>query len=227
VRGSEFVGWVKRRFAAQSHSLIHFAKHLKMFRMIQGSRSEWDWLLDDLRECGVVVEAGLSEAETREVESRFDIRFPPDLRALLQTGLPVDGPFPDWRDGDEGKLRSRLAWPLDGMKFDVENNSFWFPEWGKRPTSLEESFSIAARAVAAAPRLIPVFAHRYIPAEPPKSGNPVFSVYQTDIIIYGNDLMSYFSREFKGVAKWHTPPLDPRDIPFWSRLTFGDFTPQE
>ena len=46
----------------------------------------------------------------------------------------------------------------------------------------------------------------------------VFSVYQTDIIIYGNDLLSYFAHEFHGVAKWHTPPLDARTIRFWSAL---------
>ena len=46
----------------------------------------------------------------------------------------------------------------------------------------------------------------------------MFSVYQTDIIIYGNDLLSYFAHEFGGVATWHTPPLDARSIRFWSEL---------
>jgi hypothetical protein len=38
---------------------------------------------------------------------------------------------------------------------------------------------------------------RYIPAEPNESRNPVFSVHQTDIIHYGNDLADYFQREFQ------------------------------
>ena len=54
--------------------------------------------------------------------------------------------------------------------------------------------------------------------EPVRAGNPVFSVYQTDIIYYGGDLLSYFACEFHGVAKWHTPPLDVRPIRFWSEL---------
>jgi len=44
---------------------------------------------------------------------------------------------------------------------------------------------------------IPVYSHRYLPSEPKATGNPVLSVHQTDIIYYGNDLASYFSRSMK------------------------------
>jgi hypothetical protein len=181
-------------------------------------REQWGRLLDDLRERGTVVEDGLTEAETRDAEYRFGFHFPSDLRALLQTGLPVGDRFPDWRDGDEARLRSDLGWPLEGMQFDIRHNTFWLAEWGPRPESLEEAFQIAAQAVAVAPRLIPVYGHRYIPAEPARAGNPVFSVYQTDIIVYGNDLLSSFAHELHGVANWHTPPFDVRPIRFWSAL---------
>ena len=179
-------------------------------------REQWVRLLDELRERDIVVKDGLTGAETRDVEYRFDFHFPPDLRALLQTGLPVGDRFPDWRDGDESQLRSALGWPLEGMEFDIAHNAFWLDEWGPRPESREEAFQVAAQAVASAPRLIPIYSHRYSPAEPARAGNPVFSVYQTDIIIYGNDLLSYFAAEFHGVANWYTPPLDARHIRFWS-----------
>lgn len=178
----------------------------------------WARLLAELREREIVIEDGLTESEARDAEYRFGFRFPPDLRALLQTGLPVSGGFPDWRDGDEGALRTTLNWPLEGMQFDIEHNTFWLAEWGPRPPSLEEAVQIAAQAVAAAPRLVPVCGHRYIPAEPARAGNPVLSVYQTDIIVYGNDLLSYFAHEFHGVANWHTPPMDTRSIRFWDAL---------
>ncbi|MBY0459424.1 MAG: hypothetical protein K2V38_19040 [Gemmataceae bacterium] len=158
---------------------------------------------------------GLSEAETKDIEYQFGFHFPPDLRALLQTGLPVGDWFPDWRGGDVARLECDLNWPLEGMQFDIKNNAFWLGEWGPRPASLADAFEVAARAVAAAPRLIPVYSHRYIPADPPKAGNPVFSVYQTDVIVYGADLLSYFAHEFHTVARWHTPPLDVRAIRFW------------
>jgi hypothetical protein len=130
----------------------------------------------------------------------------------------VSDRFPDWRDGDEERLRNDLNWPLEGMQFDIQINAFWLAEWGTRPESLEEALQIASQAVTNAPRLIPLYAHRYIPAEPLRAGNPVFSVYQTDVIIYGNDLLSYFAAEFGGVAAWHTRPLEMRPIPFWSEL---------
>jgi hypothetical protein len=179
-------------------------------------REQWARLLDELRERDITIEDGLTEAETRDAEYRFEFHFPPDLRALLQTGLPVGGRFPDWRDGDEVRIRDDLNWPLEGMQFDIRHNDYWLDEWGLRPESLAEAFQVAAQVIASAPRLVQIVGHRYIPAEPAKAGNPVFSVYQTDIIIYGNDLLSYFAHELSGVATWHTPPLDPRPIRFWS-----------
>jgi hypothetical protein len=181
-------------------------------------RESWPRLLDDLRVRGIVVEDGLSEVETKEAEYRFGFCFPPDLRGLLRVGLPVGDRFPDWRDGDDASLWDFMRWPLEGMQFDITHNGFWLAEWGPRPGSLEEAFQTAAQAAADAPRLIPVYGHRYIPAEPARAGNPVFSVYQTDIILYGNDLLSYFAHEFRGVAVWHTPLLDARPIRFWSEL---------
>jgi hypothetical protein len=181
-------------------------------------REQWARLLDDLRGNDVTVEDGLTEVEVRDAQYRFDLRFPPDQLALLRTGLPVGHQFPDWRDGEELRIRDQLAWPLEGMQFDIEHNVFWLDEWGERPELLKEALQVAAQAVARAPRLIPIHGHRYLPTEPARAGNPVFSVYQTDIIIYGNDLLSYFAHEFHGVAKWHTPPLDARAIRFWSAL---------
>jgi hypothetical protein len=42
--------------------------------------------------------------------------------------------------------------------------------------------------------MIPVYSHRYLPAAMP--GHPVLSVYQTDVIHYGNDLTDWLNREF-------------------------------
>src|SRR5215204_569573 len=102
----------------------------------------WVRLLADLRDREIVVEDGLTEAELRDTEIRFEFRFPPDLRALLATGLPVSDPFPDWRDGEESRLRNGLAWPLEGMCFDIRNNAFWRAEWGPRPEDLNEAFQV-------------------------------------------------------------------------------------
>jgi hypothetical protein len=69
-----------------------------------------------------------------------------------------------------------------------------------------------------APRLIPIFGHRYLPAEPEIAGNPVFSVYQTDIIYYGVDLRRYLSCEFGGLDYALANRDEPRRIRFWADL---------
>ena len=71
--------------------------------------------------------------------------------------------------------------------------------------------------VARAPKLIPLISHRYLPEEPHEPGNPVFSVYQADVIHYGADLTDYFEREFAGWS--HRPwPDHIKYIRFWSDL---------
>ena len=172
---------------------------------------------ETLRTAGISIQKGLSDRELSTVENRFGFKFPPDLQALLKLGLPVSEKFPNWRDETPEEINERLNWPFDGMCFDIEYNKFWMNEWGVRPTQIAEAFAVARKQVEKAPRLIPIFIHRYIPAEPNESGNPVFSVYQTDIIYYGTDLASYLSAEFN----FNNPlpiPSEPKHIRFWSEL---------
>jgi hypothetical protein len=153
------------------------------------------------------------------VESSFGFRFPPDLRALLQFALPVSPRFPNWRDDPEESLRERLAWPAGSAAFDIEQNAFWLDEWGPRPEDLRAAIEIAEREIAKAPKLIPIYGHRFIPEEPHVAGNPVFSVWQlTDTIYYGTDLANYLENEFSG-REHHFPNYEGiRRIRFWSRL---------
>lgn len=66
---------------------------------------------------------------------------------------------------------------------------------------------------------LPIYAHRFIPNSPNELGNPVFSIYQTDIIYYGIDLIDYFSNEFDiEVPKSYITVEQPKVIPFWSEL---------
>ena len=138
---------------------------------------------------------GYSQAELDAAQERFALRFPPDLVELLREKRLLRGY--DWIDDDD-KIRAALAWPLQGFLFDIEHSLLWWPEWGERPDSLSERAAIIRRVVSEAPKLIPIFGHRYIPEEPHERGNPVFSVYQADIIHYGSDLASYFSNELSG-----------------------------
>ena len=165
--------------------------------------------------------AGLTDAEIVAVECKFDFRFPPDLRAFLQTALPRGPKFPDWRSGDEAILRDWLNIPREGVLFDIEHNGFWLDEWGPRPDSLEKALQIGSDLIAAAPKLIPIFSHRMMPDEPHLPGNPVFSVHQTDIIRYGFNLADYLRHEFtvSGREPW---PDEIRSIRFWDVDRFLD-----
>lgn len=179
---------------------------------------------------GVIFEDGLSDKETGGCEERFGFRFPPDLRDFLQSALPVGDAFPNWRSGEEGSLRERLKWPFEGMVLDIKNNAFWPDEWGPQPSNVPEAINVARRHVEAAPKLIPVFSHRYLPDEPHLAGNPVLSVYQTDIIYYGQNLWDYFEQEFgphdetwyggQRYSEWTSEQYHAahRHVRFWSNL---------
>jgi hypothetical protein len=170
-----------------------------------------------LEEKDVSFEAGLTDIEIAGIESFYGFKFPPDLKAFLQFALPVSKNFVNWREETEVEIRERLAWPLDGMYFDIEQNAFWLKEWGPKPLNLDDTFNIARQTVMEAPVLIPIYSHRYIPAEPNQSGNPILSVHQTDIIYYGNDLASYFSHEFNiPCPNWAAKTSRP--IKFWDTV---------
>jgi hypothetical protein len=56
---------------------------------------------------GLHFDEGLSDAEVRRAEENYGVRFPPDLRALLQTALPLSFPFPIWRVADDPIARGQ------------------------------------------------------------------------------------------------------------------------
>lgn len=157
--------------------------------------------------------SGYTAAELERAQALFQITFPPDLIQLLRDRRPVGGP--DWNN--EQMVRSLLAWPFEGLLFDVEENGLWWAEWEDRPDTAEERAEILRAVVGRAPRLIPIFGHRYLPATPNHAGNPVFSVYQSDVIHYGADLGDYINREENG---WDCQPWPSalREIEFWSDL---------
>jgi hypothetical protein len=173
-----------------------------------------------LEEAGVALVPGLTKPEIQGAQESYGFIFPPDLRDLLMFGLPVSKDWPNWRNADDPAIWRMLNWPYEGIRFDIQNNAFWRQEWGPKPPSLTEAFAVAKQKVDDAPKLIPVLGHRYLPDRPNIAGNPVFSVYQTDIIYYGSDLWNYLENEFYYYFK--TPKYNLkqpiRRIEFWSDL---------
>jgi len=138
--------------------------------------------------------------------------------------LPTRKNWPNWREIDSPIVQQMLNWPYEGICFDIENNVFWPQKWGSKPSSLRDCFDVAKQVSKEAPKLIPVFGHRYLPDRPGIEGNPVLSVYQTDIIYYGSDLWNYFQNEFHyyfGTPK-HQIDEPIRRVEFWSEIVDGD-----
>lgn len=111
--------------------------------------------------------------------------------------LEAGSGFYNWlTDGDA--LEGRWARLWEGLQFDVEHNGLWRPSWGPQPDTLAAQEARVHELVEGAPRLIPVFGHRYLLAEPCAADNPVFSVWQSDIVVYAANLRDYFLFEFAG-----------------------------
>jgi hypothetical protein len=178
---------------------------------------------------------GLTDAEFARIERNYKFEFADDHRAFLAAGLPLktpapyqrSNPWPDWRHGDPGDLRKILDWPVVGALFDVEYNALWHPSWGQRPADMSTALRTARQHLGRAPKMIPVWGHRYLPAGRGTYGHPVLSIYQTDIIMFGTDLAEYIAIEFhrRSMIPDLTPPpgwTEPPMVPFWSDFLDGE-----
>ncbi len=181
-------------------------------------------VLEAVRAAGHEVGPGLSANERHRIESALGLTVPPDFAELLELGVPSGGRFPDWHGGPDA-IRPLVARPVEGLLFDV-GHGLWLEAWGARPASEHDALSSAKEALAAAPPLVPVWAHRYLPTEPSKRGNPVLSVMQSDIVVYGADLADYFAREF-GLARRSeaSGTTRPASLPFWGQFLTDEGPP--
>lgn len=174
-------------------------------------------------------EPGLTDAEFERIEREYGFEFADDHRAFLAAGLPVNvppeegqtwsRPWPEWRDGDLDSLRRQLDWPVEGVLLDVEHSGFWYEGWGERPADGTVALDAARRHLLEVPLLVPVYAHRYLPAGRGSFGHPVLSMWQTDIIYYGLDLVDYMHQDFDEARGEVDENWAPRaTVPFWRDL---------
>lgn len=175
---------------------------------------------------------GLTDAEFDRIEHEYGVTFADDHRAFLAAGLPVrdlrPGPpgaivagagWPDWRHGDPDRLRAMLDWPAEGVLGDVADGEWWLDEWGGRPADPAAAVEVVRGLIAAAPRMVPVFGHRYLPAGRGTAGHAVLSIYGHDVIRYGMDLRHYVDQEFQRPPPgWPPNPPPTLTAPFWRDL---------
>jgi hypothetical protein len=164
----------------------------------------------------VTIEPGLSDDEVAHVEDMLGFEFADDHRAFLVAGLAVGNSWPNWRSEGRKSLQKRMQLPVDGILFAVEWNAFWAPGWGPRPARTKDALRSANYHLARVPRLVPVYANRYLPAGRGSAGHPVLSVTQTDVVVVGSDLADYLDHQFGPDG---TGPTTARPtVDFWSTL---------
>jgi len=197
-------------------------------------------------------QAGLDEPGIDALEKQWEIQFPKDFRQFLSVlNAPDRGLYSvDWSDETPGGLEEQdddvsiydwnkddedliaaLNGPLNGLLFDVEEASLWLDSWGERPGKDTEVSKKVAELVAAAPKLIPITGHRYLLANSLEAGNPVLSVWQSDIIIYGSSLRNFLLLEFSDLLGLDYQFEDANEgitvekiatIPFWGEIMLRD-----
>jgi hypothetical protein len=240
----DFLLWMKDRTEAAWAS--HQTKTLDEFEDDGVGGSSW--------RTGTEWQIGLTEPEIDAIEQHWGLKFPTDYRRFLSVlnapdrgaycvgwsddppyGMAEDEDAPtffDWRK-DDVAIKDALDWLVEGLVFDVEENELWPDSWGQKPTDPKDVEKRVSELVAAAPSLIPITGHRYLLANSPDAGNPVLSVWQSDIICYGSNLKNFLTLELSGFLG-----LDHREaseianadmtedqiaaIPFWGDLMLRD-----
>ena len=166
---------------------------------------KYDLVIDTMKRNGILFEQGLTAHEFSVIESTYDIHMP-------------DG-FYNWRGFSPENIthiKQIMSRPFEAFKNEADSIE-WCEKWGKKPTDTAERNKALCHLIESAPKLIPVFAHRYI-ADTQLKVTPVFSVCGTDIIIYANDLESYLHIEFcKGTSDIESVRKSDY-VTFWSDI---------
>jgi len=68
-----------------------------------------------------------------------------------------------------------------------------------------------------APKLIPIYTHRYMPMIDEKN-NPIFSIHGVDVICYGTRIDEYFQIEFGEKKQESIKYSEIKQIPFWTEM---------
>lgn len=175
----------------------------------------------------MLMDTGVSDARISELESSLNFKFPNDLRDILSNFVPrgikeINNSFPDWNNESIESLQKRFDWFTEGVFFDIKNNGFWYGKWGEEPENISKKIEIAKEKLLLEPKPIPICGHRCVLGIVNCDSSPVLSIWQTDIIYYGSDIMEYFVNEFEGFKlKVNTSDLRFKKENFWSDVIEG------
>lgn len=179
----------------------------------------YEKILNILEARNVIVEKGFTLDELVEIEGIYGIVFPKSLRNLLMVTLPTSKGFYNWRNKEQGNvefIKSVIHEPIRYIH-EMPEQIYWCEDWGEEPKD-EDVFKVEVkRRLSLAPKLVPIFSHRYMPITLEECP-PVISVHGGDIIYMGEDIENYFDVEFgeKNQKDIEFSKIIP--IPFWTDL---------
>jgi hypothetical protein len=169
-----------------------------------------------LRFCGTDYNKGISDAQISAAEKAVGATFPDDLRLFLRNLHDPAGVFFPWTQVTTKLYANKMDRLVDGFLFDVEKNGLWLDSWGARPSAKSERAEFVRAEIARWPKLVPIIGHRFMAIEPLATGNPVFSIHQSDVIYYGPDIGRFLCNEFlriglgSSVDGWMWASASPR-----------------
>lgn len=168
----------------------------------------------------IILEDGLTLDEVHNIEKLYHIRFPKKLREFLMETLPTSKGFYNWRNYKKDNIQcinQVMQKPLLDI-YEMAREVYWCDDWGEEPGDIMEIEQEVRRRLKKAPKLIPIYGHRYIPMIS-EENPPIISVHGIDIIYYGEDLEDYFNIEFGKKKQEEIEFLKIKAIPFWSDIT--------
>ncbi|KDP32138.1 hypothetical protein JCGZ_12599 [Jatropha curcas] len=185
-------------------------------------------LIDHLKSLNIPILPGLTDSEFKSIESTYRFSFPPDLRSILQEGLPIGPHFPNWRSSSPQQIQILLNLPILNLSKNISQNNFWVDSWGDKPEDSNKALDMAKRLFFdKAPVLVPIYGNCYIPSTPNDAGNPVFCVDNGGVRVLSFDLARFFQEvEFLQIGVHSIKPVNfPRiekvaiNVPVWAATT--------
>ena len=176
-------------------------------------------IINLLKKKNIVLDIGLAFDELVEIENIYGVKFPNSLRNFLMTTLPISKGFYNWRNKEQENvefIKSVINQPIKYIN-EMPEEIYWCEEWGEKPEDGEIFNSEVKRRLQSAPKLLPIFQHRYIPVileEDP----PIISVHGGDIIYMGENLEDYIEIEFGGKKQNEINFSKINSIPFWTDI---------
>lgn len=168
---------------------------------------------------GIEFEKGLTLDELKQIEKIYQIKFPSSLRDFLMMALPISKGFYNWRNMQDDNIqfiKKVINKPVSDI-YNMAEEVYWCDDWGEEPKDEKIISEEVRERLKEAPKLLPIYAHRYMPMVLDKNP-PIISIHDIDIIYYGENLEDYFKIEFGMKAQDAIVVQNITPISFWSDI---------